>query len=150
MNSLKAAVLATALVTGFCLAGGVSAGDAVRTYRFSTLMEDPAFVARLPEGVKYYFGDEPVTVKSQIGPTGSNRKRPTPARKTPISVACQRAAGDGLIAMGLNAKAKGGNAVIGIRSNLKGALNPRGDRFDCGVGMQLLGVTLVGTVAVVD
>lgn len=151
MKLLKAAVLAGTLVGGLTVSGGAGAGeDNVRVYLYRTLFDDPTFVAKLPAGVKYYFGDQPVTVKSQIGPTGSRRLRPTPARKTPLSVACRQLAGDGLISMGKEALAKGGNAVIGIESVVQDQVMKSSDRYQCGVGLQMMKVSFNGVVAVVE
>jgi len=151
MTCLRVSVLATVLIAGLVPAAGALAwGNEVRTYSYESVLGDPEFIARAPAGVKLYFGDQPAAVKSRIGPTKSSRKRPTPARKTPISTACRTVARDALVAMALDAQRRGGNAVIGISSNFDGALNASVDRYDCAIGTQMLAVALTGTVAIVE
>lgn len=150
MNRFKALVLATSVIVGLAPAAGALAANEQRTYSYRTAMEDPDFIARAPKGVKLYFADEPVTVKAEIGPTKSSRKRPTPARKTPISTACRTVARDALVAMALDAQAKGGNAVVGIRSVFGEKTSDSRTDYDCAIGMQMLGVSLTGTIATVE
>lgn len=151
MKRLKVLALATGLMVGLAPAAGVLAwGDDVRTYGYQTILDDPDYIARAPKGVKLYFADQPAKVKWELGETKSSRKRPTPARKTPISVACRTVARDALLAMAQEAQNKGGNAVIGIRSVTKGQVDNSPDKYSCGVGMQLLGVSLTGKMAFVE
>ncbi|WGM40540.1 hypothetical protein [Caulobacter sp. NIBR1757] len=151
MKCLKALALVSGLIAGLAPAAGALAwGNDVRTYGYQAILQDPEFIARAPKGVKLYFADQPVQVKQQLGETHSNRKRPTPARKTPISVACQTVARDALVAMAREAQSKGGNAVIGIRSLVDGQAGDSPDQYRCSVGMQMLGVSLTGTIATVE
>lgn len=151
MKQFKVLALTAGLIAGLAPAAGVQAwGDDVRTYGFKAAMTDPVFLERAPKDVKLYFADEPVTVISEIGPTKSMRKRPTPARKTPISTACMTTARDALIAMALDAQKKGGNAVVGIRSVTGETVSDSRTQYNCAIGMQMLGVHLTGTIARVE
>lgn len=147
----KILIVAAAALCGLAAAGGALAwGNDVRTYGYKAIFEDPEFIARAPKGVKLYFADEPATVKWEVGPTRSNRKRPTPARKTPISTACRTVARDALIAMAIDAQNKGGNAVIGIRSMVGETASDSRTQYQCSIGMQMLGVSLTGKIATVE
>ncbi len=146
----KEIALAAGLLAGLVSAAGALAANDVRTYGYKAAIEDPVFIERAPKGVKLYFGDTPVTVKSEIGETQSQRKRPTPARKTPISTACRTVARDALIAMALDAEKRGGNVVVGIRSEFGGKTGGGRDEYECSIGSQMLAVGLTGTVAVVE
>jgi uncharacterized protein YbjQ (UPF0145 family) len=147
----KVLIMTAAALAGLAGAGAALAwGNELRTYSYKVAMEDPVFIERAPKGVKLYFGDAPVTVKSEIGETKSQRKRPTPARKTPISTACRTVARDALVAMALDAEKRGGNAVVGIQSVFDEQINNSRDSYNCSIGSQMLAVGLTGKVAVVE
>ncbi len=139
--------MAAALIVLAPVAALAGRQDRLKDYPLYLVLDDPAFQARLPAGVSYYFADEPVTVKQIIGPTSTNRR--TAASNRGDMANCRWAMLSGLIALGEDAKARGGNAVIGIKSNFKGDLVASQDSFRCGVGKMMVGVTLVGEVAVV-
>ena len=63
---------------------------------------------------------------------------------------CVRVAGNALISLAEDAKARGGNAVISIRSNYEGRATANPLKFECVLGLQMLTVSLSGTVAVVE
>jgi hypothetical protein len=124
-------------------------GD-VLVYALQRALADPKVAAKLAPEVKLYFADQPVSVAREIGTTESNRLAVRPARRTPISQACTRAAGNALISMSLEAKAKGGNAVVGIRSNYQGKAPANAQQFECVLGLQMIAVHLTGAIAVVE
>lgn len=112
----------------------------------TALMANPELRAKLPAGVTYYFADQPVAVKSSLGPVVSNRR--TSNGKGPG--ACDWAMVSALTALGEAALAKGGNAVVGIRSNLEGVQTSSRTTYRCGLGTLMVNVALTGEAAVVE
>ena len=147
--AVVAAVLLAVAAAPATAAEQAGQGD-VLVYALKRALADPKVAAKLPKDVKLYFADQPATVAREIGPTESNRLGVRPARRTPISEACTRVAGNALIALSQDAKAKGGNAVVGIRSNYQGKAPANAQQFECALGLQMVAVHLAGTVAVVE
>jgi hypothetical protein len=144
---IVAALLPLVLVLG--PAAPASAGkDRLRNFLTSAVFSDPAYRAKLPAGVRYYFADEPAAVKRVIGPTRTNKR--TAATSKGDLIDCRWAMLSALIAIGQDARAQGGNAVVGIKSNFKGEASASRETFQCGVGGMMVGVALIGDVAVVD
>jgi uncharacterized protein YbjQ (UPF0145 family) len=149
-----------AAVTAVCLAISVAPAAApaaepagkgdVLVYALKRALADPKVAAKLAPEVKLYFADQPATVVRQIGPTESKRVGVRPARRTPIGEACARVAGNALIALSQDAKAKGGNAVVGIRSNYQDKAPANPQQFECALGAQMIAVHLTGTIAIVE
>lgn len=148
--AVTAALLAAGLAPTTAPAAEPAGQGDVLVYALKRALDDPKVAAKLPPEVKLYFADEPVTVAREIGPTESNRLSVRPARRTPISQACIRAAGNALISMSQEAKAKGGNAVVGIRSNHQGKAPANAQQFECVLGLQMIAVHLTGAIVVVE
>jgi uncharacterized protein YbjQ (UPF0145 family)/F0F1-type ATP synthase membrane subunit c/vacuolar-type H+-ATPase subunit K len=153
MKSFKTAAVA-ALILGATAGVATSAaapgqGD-VLSYAFQAALQDPKVAAKLTPDVKLFFGDQPAKVVKEIGPTKTNTRGVRPARKTPVSERCVRVAGNALIALANDAKERGGNAVIGIRSHAEGRPTAPQGKFDCVLGLQMVVVNLTGTVVVVE
>ncbi|HYE47250.1 MAG TPA: hypothetical protein VEA44_15915 [Caulobacter sp.] len=144
-----AAALGLAVALPASAAAAPGQGD-VLTYALQAAVEDPAVAAKLAPGVKLFFGDQPAKVVKEIGPTETSRVGVRPARKTPISDRCIRVAGNALISLSEDAKARGGNAVVRIRSNYGGRASDNPLKFECVLGLQMLTVSLSGAVAVVE
>ncbi|MDB5470439.1 MAG: Excinuclease ATPase subunit [Caulobacter sp.] len=143
------AVAAPAGMAASAAKGAPGQGD-VLVYALQRAAEDPEVAAKLAPGVKLYFGDQPAKVVSEIGKTETNRVGVRPARRIPISPRCIRVAGNALISLSEDAKTRGGNAVVGIRSNYNGKAPANSQQFECVLGLQMLTVSLTGTVAVVE
>ncbi len=152
MKRFKALVMATGLIAATApatVASGAGQGD-VLVYELRAAAADPAVAAKLAPGVKLYFGDEPAKVVSEVSPTETSRVGVRPARRTPISARCIRVAGNALITLSEEAKAKGGNALVGIRSNYAGRPGAAPGKFECVLGLQMVTVSLAASIAVVE
>lgn len=98
-------------------ATGASKGGAqVLDVSVGPLFSKPENVAKLPEGVKFTFGDAPVEVVQVLAETRSNRASVKGNRT--LSDACRWAMLGALKGLGEQAKAKGANAVIRLRSTI--------------------------------
>jgi hypothetical protein len=146
--------LKTAAVTlpllALILAPGVGLtkdSDRVLDLPIAPALEDKNLASVLPEGVKYFFADQPSGAEKELEAINSHRK--SPVMYLGPEKSCRRAFISALVALGEAAKAQGGNAVIDIRTNYNTTVLASRDRFRCGVGMRLVGVGMTGKAAVV-
>ena len=116
-------------------------------FPIADVLNNPEFKAKLPAGVSFYFGSQKARVSKGLGETHTNKK--TSSFKKSDKTACEWAMLSALIAIGEDAKSRGGNAVVGIKSNYKGNETVSNDTYVCGAGGIMAGVALKGTVAVV-
>lgn len=150
MNKRAAvAVLPLALIVALApTASTLAAGrDEHINFPIADVLNNPEFKGKLPEGVRYYFGTQKGKVSRTLGETRTNKK--TSSFKKSDKTACEWAMLSALIAIGEDAKARGGNAVVGIKSNYKDVETSSNDTYVCGAGGIMAGVALKGTVAVV-
>lgn len=146
----KLAVTALALTVTLALPSmaAIPRGD---TYPISDILGDKKLASRLPEGIRFYFADQPAKVVSNLGEVSTMRKSgPKASRKKPDPKACARAMASGLIALGEQARAKGANAVVGITSLYDGEVTASATTYRCERGLQLVGVHMIGQAAVVE
>jgi hypothetical protein len=127
--------------------GAEGENEDILVYDFGTVLADPQVAAKLAPGVNLFFDNEPAEVASDLGPAQRLRRRLRPTR-TPLSEACIRTAGNLLISLTADAKARGGNALVGIRSNYRDRPSPGPRKFECSIGSQSIGVHVTGVVAV--
>ncbi len=142
-----AAALPLALIVAFAPAAQAAGRDEHINFPIADVLNSDEAKAKLPAGVKFYFGTQKAAVKSTNGETASNRK--SSSFKKSDKTACETAMLSALIAIGEDAKSRGGNAVIGIKSNYKDVETSSNDTYVCGAGGIMAGVALKGTVAVV-
>lgn len=144
---MKFAVALTAVLALALPAVGTAAGK-VNSYEVSitALMANPEFQAKLPAGVKYYFGDQPAVVKSDLGAMRTSRR----TSNGKGAGACDWAMVSALTALGDEALKRGGNAVVGIQSNLDDIATSSRTRYRCGVGTLMVNVALTGQAAIVE
>ena len=118
-------------------------------FPLSAVMDNPKLRAQLPEGVSYYFADQPAKVVKTLGPLHTNRRG---SNVQGPQVACPWTMLGALISMGEAAKAQGGNAVVGIQSNIGGSAHASTQTFDCLLSNSrvLVNVALIGEAAVVE
>jgi uncharacterized protein YbjQ (UPF0145 family) len=150
----KFAVLAAPLTLALALsalppapAADAKGRDEVINFPIADVLNNPEYKDKLPEGVRYYFGSQRAAVSRTLGETRTNKK--TSSFKKSDKTACEWAMLSALIAIGEDAKARGGNAVVNIQSNYKSNLTTSTETYACGAGGIMAGVALVGTVAVV-
>lgn len=142
-----AAALPLALIVAFAPAAQAAGRDEHINFPIADVLNNPEFKDKLPAGVRYYFGSQKAKVSRSLGETHTNKK--TSSFKKSDKTACEWAMLSALIAIGEDAKSRGGNAVIGIKSNYKGNETVSNDTYVCGAGGIMAGVALKGTVAVV-
>lgn len=146
-----AAAMPLALVVALASAAPITAQAAGRddhiNFPIADVLNNPEFKDKLPAGVRFYFGGQKAKITRSIGETNTNKK--TSSFKKSDKTACEWAMLSALIAIGEDAKSRGGNAVVGIKSNYKGVETVSNDTYVCGAGGIMAGVALKGTVAVV-
>jgi hypothetical protein len=145
-------VCASALLAAALLAGPAAtkpAANDATPFALSAVMDNPKLRAKLPEGVSYYFADQPAKVVKSLGPLHTNRRG---SNVQGPHVACPWTMLGALISMGEAAKAQGGNAVVGIQSNIGGTPHASTQTFDCLLSnsRMLVNVALIGEAAVVE
>jgi hypothetical protein len=148
----RGAAIAAPLLCVALLAGPAATGPAHENavpQPISAVMDNPKLRAQLPEGVTYYFGDQPAKVVKVLGPLHSNRR--TSNLKGP-HVACPWAMLGSLISLGEAAKAQGGNAVVGIQSNIGQVPHASTVTYDCLLSnsKMLVNVAFVAEAAIVE
>jgi uncharacterized protein YbjQ (UPF0145 family) len=146
-TKIAAVLLPLAIVMASSPAATAAGRDDLLTFRVADVLNNPTYAAKLPAGVRYYFGGQSVSVVKSLGTTNTNKK--TNAFNKTDQGACEWAMLSALIAIGEDAKSRGGNAVIHIKSNYKGNLTSSNDSYVCGAGGLMAGVALVGDVATV-
>ena len=146
---VTAAALPLALVVALSSAAPTTAAgrDEHINFPIADVLNNPEFKDKLPAGVRFYFGGQKARVSKTLGETHTNKT--TSSFKKSDKTACEWAMLSALIAIGEDAKSRGGNAVIGIKSNYKGNETASNDTYVCGAGNIMAGVALTGTVAVV-
>lgn len=149
MKTLATAALSLALVATLAPATPtVAAGrDEHINFPIADVLNNPEFKDKLPSGVRFYFGKETARMGKGLGETNTNKK--TSSFKKSDKTACEWAMLSALIAIGEDARSRGGNAVVGIVSNYKGNETSSKDTYVCGAGKIMAGVALKGTVATV-
>ncbi len=136
------------LVAAAPAAPSMAAGrDDLINFPIADLLNNPEYKDKLPSGVRFYFGSQTARMGKSLGETRTNKK--TNAVGKTDKQACEWAMLSALIAIGEDAKSRGGNAVVGIVSNYKGNETSSKDTFVCGAGNIMAGVALKGTVATV-
>ena len=144
---MSARLILTAALCGLVIVGasGASKGGAqVLDVNVGPLFSNPENVARLPEGVRFTFGDTPVEVVQSLGETRSNRASVKGART--LSDACRWAMLGALKGLGEQARAKGANAVIRLRSTIDDQPGSA-STFRCRVSNSIVHVAVTGELA---
>ncbi|HYE47252.1 MAG TPA: hypothetical protein VEA44_15925 [Caulobacter sp.] len=147
MRKSVIAVMLAALLAVPTAAPAAKPPPPVKMFDIYNVMNDPELTKLLPVGVKYYFGNQPAAVVKVIGPLKVTRR--TTKGKGEV-VACRWAMTSALIGLGRNAQVQGGNAVVGIQSNLENIPSSSDTQFKCAIGGMMVNVALIGQAAVVE
>ena len=100
---------------------------------------------KLASGVKLFFGKQKYPKpKSRIGPTHTNKK--TNFSNKTDKEGCEWAFLSAMISLTQDARDKGGNAVVDIRSNYKDVEFSSETEYECGAGNIVGGVAFIGEV----
>lgn len=142
-NEIMKARLLVALAVA-SIATIAHAADRIEAYPAKNVVEDPQYADKWA-GVKFYFGNTPAPhVVRTVGETRTNKKTNGFAKAHVTS--CNIAMASALISLAEDAKARGGDAIINIKSNFKNKLTSSDTDFTCGVGNLMSGVALVGEI----
>lgn len=100
----------------------------------------------LDGSVRFYFeGQATPRVLEDLGAASTNRKTNAVGKSEEES--CDWAMLGALVALENAAKARGANAVVGLRSNFKSVVYSSATQYECGTGRLMVGVALLGTYA---
>lgn len=100
----------------------------------------------LDGSVAFYFeGQSTPAVVQDFGVANTNRKTNAVGKSEQES--CDWALLGALVALQDAAKARGANAVIGLRSNFKRQVFSSATQYECGAGRLMVGVALLGSYA---
>eukprot|EP01030_Chromulinospumella_sphaerica_P026088 gene26088-26262_t len=124
--------------------GASKGGMPVFDVNVGPLFSQPENVAKLPEGVRFTFGDTPVEVVQSLGEIHSNRASVKGNRT--LSDACRWAMLGALKGLGEQAKAKGANAVIRLRSTIDDQPGSA-TSFRCRASNSIVHVAVTGELA---
>ena len=127
-------------------AGVVQARDTRHKFDVAPVLEK--YADRL-DGVRFYFGKQPHprTIRT-MGEFQSNKK--TNAFNKSDQKACEWSFLSALLSFKQRAINEGGNAVIAMWSNYKSTRFDSDTQFECGAGAFVAGVTIKGTVALIE
>ncbi|HYE47251.1 MAG TPA: hypothetical protein VEA44_15920 [Caulobacter sp.] len=118
----------------------------VQTFDIAEVLSDPKLMEEAPKGVKFYFGDQKANVVKVIGPLKGSRRT---GRKSPPE-SCRKVMASLMGALGRDVQARGGNALVGIKSNLFNIPTSSDTQFQCALGEKKVSVALTGQIAVVE
>lgn len=149
MKRLKALVMATGLIVATAPTAAPAAKPlpTVQTFDIAEALADPKLAKDLPAGVKFYFGNQPAAVVKVIGPLKGSRR--TGLGKSPEQN-CRKVLVSLMGALGRDVQARGGNAFIGIQSNLFNIPISSDVQFRCALRGKKVSVALTGQIAVVE
>ena len=142
--AIVATVLAALPVAS--LAANDKPTDKVYDQDLARALNDPEVMAQVGSDVKFYFGSTPDGVVQTLGRSRSHKKS---RASRGVEGACSRAFGNTLAAMAKQARGKGANAIVNIRSFWAGYPTSSTTSYKCGMGSSTSGVALVGELAVV-
>jgi uncharacterized protein YbjQ (UPF0145 family) len=120
--------------------------DKVYDQELARALNDPEVMAQVGADVKFYFGATPDGVVQTLGRSRSHKKS---RASRGVEGACARALGNTLAAMARQARGKGANAIVNIRSFWGGYPTSSATSYKCGIGSSTSGVALVGEMALV-
>lgn len=135
-----------AFVLGALLASPAQARDKRVQFDIASAIAAGKADGTLDGSVTFYFeGQATPRLFAEFGPANTNRK--TNAVGKSEREACQWAMLGALVALQDAAKARGADAVVGLRSNFKREVFSSATQYECGAGRLMAGVALMGTYA---
>lgn len=139
-----AAIVTTLLA--LAIAAPAQARDARVQFDIASAIAQGKAQGVLDGSVAFYFeGQATPAVQQDFGTANTNRK--TNAVGKSEQEACDWAFLGALVALQEAAKARGANAVVGLRSNYKRVVYSSPTRYECGSGRLMVGVALLGSYA---
>lgn len=127
----------------------VQAVDTKHFFSIQEALDSKEFDGRLNKKIKFYFGSKANRrISENMGDFITNKK--TNALVKSDRKACEWVFLSALLSLQKRVVAKGGNAVINIRSFYKKNEMSSKTEFECHVGLLMAGVALKGTVVHLD
>ncbi len=127
----------------------VQAVDTKHFFSIQEALDSKEFDGRLNKKIKFYFGSKANRrINKNMGDFITNKK--TNALVKSDRKACEWVFLSALLSLQKRVVAKGGNAVINIRSFYKKNEMSSKTEFECHVGLLMAGVALKGTVVHLD
>jgi uncharacterized protein YbjQ (UPF0145 family) len=146
MTPIAGRVLRTAAVlAAVVFAPAVAARDDRLLFDIRAALDSAEGRDRFDDTVEFYWGDQPYPAPRQTFDIHSSLRKTFAPTRTDLQ-ACQRSFIEALAALRDQAKAAGGNAVVGIKSVYKNREFRSETQFECRAGWVVTGVMLEGQV----
>lgn len=138
------------LMLSFIFCTELLAEDTKHSFSIQEALDSKVFDGRLDKEIKFYFGIKPnQKISKNLGDFTAQR-RTNLFRHVSDRIACEWAFLSALLSLQKRVAAKGGNAVIDIRSFYKKNEMRSKTEFECRIGFIRAGVALKGTVVSID
>jgi len=139
------------LMSSFIFCTELQAEDAKHIFSIQEALNSQAFEGRLNKKIKFYFGTNKPNrkINRNLGEFAAQR-RSNSFRHASDRKACEWVFLSALLSLQKRVAAKGGNAVINIRSFYKKNEMSSETKFECRIGLLRTGVALKGTVVSLD
>ena len=138
------AKLAMALALTVGVATGAAAADVKHKFSIQQAVQLEQVKRKLAGNVSFYWGKQPYPAAVATYGTYKASRRIGKDEMDP-STACALAMAQALVSLRDEAERQGGNAVVGIVSNLKDEQESSETEYSCLVGRMLVNVALKGT-----
>ncbi len=138
-------------MSSFIFCAELQAEDTKHSFFIQEALNSKAFEGRLSKGISFYFGSNKPNqeIISNLG-NFSAQRRTNSFRHMSDRDTCEWAFLSALLSLQKRVVAKGGNAVINIRSFYKKDEMSSETKFECRVGLLRTSVALEGTVVSLD
>jgi len=138
------AKFAVALAVTAVMATGAAAADVKHKFSIQQAVQLEQVKRKLAGNVPFYWGKQPYPTPVAIYGTYKASRR-IGKDEMDHSTACALAMAQALVSLRDEAERQGGNAVVGIVSNLKDEQESSETEYSCMVGRMLVNVALKGT-----
>lgn len=143
---MKPILFLAAILLSLAPAAPAQARDARVQFEIASAIAQGKAQGVLDGSVVFHFeGQATPAVLQDFGAATTQRK--THAIGKSQQEACDGAFLGALVALQEAAKARGANAVVGLRSHFKGVVYSSPTRYECGAGRRMVGVALLGSYA---
>lgn len=135
----------TLALTVFVLSGCVANHNVPLPYSIAEALSIPEYKQKL-QGFRFYFGNQPHPAVAMSHGVLTTAQRANATGDRSREAVCARAFASALLRLRSEALARGGDAVIDIKSNWKNNEVSSKAHYRCATGALMAGVALKGTV----
>jgi hypothetical protein len=121
------------------------ARDTRHKFAIATAMGIAEASGKLPQGIKFYFGDQKHPKPKQVLGVANTNKKTNFFNKSDQE-GCEWTFLSAMVALGEYAQRRGGNAVVNIKSNYRNVVFSSATEYECGAGAFTGGVAFTGDV----